>query len=120
MNKKPKKIKSQKRTVGTYIPDQSFTKLTLYCLIKNVSKSQVIANAILQYQEKMNMNFDILIKEMSRKLQNEWEELSHKDDHSADNIDDLFDDFVGAQRWHLRSKNIPVEIIDKIINNINK
>jgi hypothetical protein len=100
------------KLVGVGLPDQLFQCLNLFSIVTGLSRSQVIRDALFRWQNKNDLYEDQLIKMTINKYELDWLRLSAKKPNA-----DL-DEYLGTCRRQLEDKQIPLRIINKIIDGL--
>lgn len=106
-----------KKLVGAYIPSQLFTKLSLFAVTGDVSKSQVIRDSLMFWMETNNATIETMIVILKRKYQGGWLELKNEiDPNHHKEIRNAYLRHLKESTDELVSENIPIPIINQILD----
>jgi|AntDeeMetagen681_2_1112603.scaffolds.fasta_scaffold35128_2 hypothetical protein len=110
-------VKEQKKEmVGAYVPNQLYQALNLYTLLHGKSKTQIILDGLLRWQEQEGVEIEDLIEEMAITYRQDYKDLQVKEKTSGLPVDSQTpeDQFVDDYRIYLSNKNVPEKVINEI------
>ncbi len=110
--------KQETKLAGAYVPQQVYDFITLYALIKNKSKSNIIREILLSWIE--DSAFDIWDMEtlIAQSTQTNWEKMKLSSLKDVENKIGLFHDYLAHTRKDLELKCIPEQSIVNILKDI--